>query len=104
MALVLLCLVAHLFFINAAHHHRAERLSAAGVVASGEKDARDSKGANSDAACLSCRAARAFVSAVPSPAFPFELILSTTCRQPRRAWPLVFNPGFILSSRAPPVR
>lgn len=104
MALALLCLVAHLVFISAAHHHQVGRLSAASIVASGEKDSRGGKDASSDADCLSCRAARAFVSAVPSPAFPFELILRTISRAPRRAWPLIFNPGFILPSRAPPVR
>ena len=103
-ALALLCLVAHLFFISATHHHQTKRLSAVSIFTNDDKDSSGSQDANSDSNCLSCRAARVFVSAVPSPAILLELIPRTISGQPCQLLPRLFNPDCIPSSRAPPAR
>jgi hypothetical protein len=102
-ALALLCLVAHLFFISTAHHHRINRPPAVTTITNDDRDARGSQGAASDSTCLSCSAARAFVSTVPSAALRFALIPATTIGSPRLLLPRLLNPDFVLlPSRAPP--
>lgn len=101
-ALALLCLVAHLFFISAAHHHSLKRSSAVTVFTSNDKEPYGRQGATSDSTCLSCSAARAFVSTVLSPAVHFALVPKTTLGPPRPLLPRLLKPGFILPSRAPP--
>lgn len=103
-ALALLCLVAHLFFISATHHHQTRRLSTVSIFTNDDKDSRGSQGANSDSNCLSCRAARVFVSAVPSPAILLELIPRTTSGQSCQSLPRLFHSICIPSSRAPPAQ
>ena len=105
LATVLLCLVAHGFFVSVTHHHSASRPEAS--VFSIESGDRDGSGklprTGDDSSCVSCRVSRSFNSLDRSQFLVVQFPVQAVVREKLLSHFLPDTPDLVLSGRGPPL-
>lgn len=106
-SIVLLCLLAHAFFVSVTHHHGLSRTLSPDAIATLTADGDGGSGAEpdsgGDAHCLSCRLQRNFNSNIHTATVLVQPIEQPLCREPLLIEGCLRGSSLLILARGPPL-